>query len=172
MMRAALLALAFAGLGACGALDTPCNFSETGSISLTSIAERDTVVASSEGASCARATLRLQIRSAGGRTVFETSSPAAQQLGGVVLSINETSVRGFLAGWAAQSVTYTALAPPWEQLDADANVALSRDEYEAVRARQLRMVCPTIARDRVSCVYWDPDAERAVHLFDRRVHTE
>jgi hypothetical protein len=167
-----LLISCLAGLGACGVLDRPCNFSETGSIALSSVSERDSVVASSEGASCARATVRLQIRSAAGETLFETAAPVAAHLEGVVLSVNEDSVRSFLAEWAAQSVTYTALAPPWDQLGADANVALSRDEYEAVRGQQLRMVCPMIARDRASCIYWDSDAQRPAHLFDRTVRAE
>lgn len=172
MMRALLLVSSVVGLSACGALDTPCNFSETGSISFTSIAVRDRVVATSEGSSCAKATVQLRIGDAEGGTIFETASPVADHLDGVVLTIDEQTVRGLLAAWTAQSVTYTALAPPWEQLDADANVALSRDEYEAVRAQQLRMVCPTVARGRVSCVYWDPSAERAVHLFDRGIDRE
>jgi hypothetical protein len=174
-MRVFVVLAAFA-LAACGQPHTPaqaaqaCAREATHEVVWTTEGAPDTVTARAEGPSCAQAVVTMTIRNASGDPLWAFASPYFDlTLGGVgpegAPDVMGEEMDTFLAGWANVSVMQTGELPEWR---ADAatltesvqgmayDTPFDREVYEAMRARNLTMICYAAAAEASQCLIVDP----------------
>ena len=169
-VRIALLALGALLLAACEQTDAAgrCNLEAAQAISFTNTEAPDSVVVQAIGPSCDKAVGLYVVRSNEGYPIWSWSAPLAHRFGDVFAPEDIEHTQTFLDTWAQPSVATTSLAPPWEDVPAG-QTTLDQLTYEDVRARDLPMLCHFSGTARETCVFWEPAAGGAGHMFERDV---
>jgi hypothetical protein len=168
MMRALVLGAVLA-VTACGR-EAPagCDFEITRELAFTAADARDTLVAQAIGPSCDKLIGLYVLRTAEGYPVWSWSAPLSHRFGDVFAEGDAEQVQGFLGTWAQPDISTTQAAPAWDALTYG-QTTLDRLTYEDVRARNLPMLCHFSGTARQTCVFWEPAAGGAGHLFDRDI---
>lgn len=168
MMRACLLALLM--LGACARGAQRCDITLTRNVSFTSAEATDAVTARAIGPDCAKAIGLYEIRSEEGRPLWAWASPLEHAFGDAFAPGEPEAMRAFLERWAAPALGDTGAAPAWETL-AQGRTTLDRLTYEDIRARALPMLCHASAQGEETCIFYEPVAGGAGHLFNREMES-
>lgn len=137
----------------------------------------DTVSVRSEGPSCVQAVVRLIVRDAQGDPLWQfISTYHDMTTGGRATqdapAVSPQQVDRFLASWANVTAQTSARLPRWPE--GAANVAdngalryrtgFSRESYEAIRQRDLRMICYAAGVDATQCLVIDPSSNAAAMI--------
>lgn len=168
-VRLLLVLCALLASGACtGARPARCDFTETRQIAFTSADGGDRVTARSFGISCDKALGVYEVTDPEGRPVWAWATPLARSFGDVFTAEEPDHVRVFLSEWADPVILTTLSAPEWSAL-APGQTTLDELTYADIRARDLPMLCHYSGTARQTCVFWEPAAGGAGHMFDRDV---
>lgn len=166
MMRLVVVLLA-AALTACAAPEPGrCDLQVARSVAFTDAEAPDTVTVQAIGPSCDKTIGLFELRTAEGDPIWSWSAPLAHRFGDVFAPQDRGHVSSFLDRWAAPEIGVTQSAPAWDTL-APGQTSLDALTYEDVRARNLPMLCHFIGTARQACVFWEPAAGGAGHMFDR-----
>ena len=131
----------------------------------------DTITTRAEGPSCLQAVVTFTARNARGDPLWTFISTYHDMTAGGIApadapAVSPEAVDRFLAGWADVTAQTSQRLPPWPE-SAPAIVsegaltystALSRARYEAIRERDLRMICYAAAVDATQCLVIDPSS--------------
>ena len=161
----ALCALAL--VSACAQQQGRCDFTHTQQIAFSGGAAADTITARSFGASCKKAIGVYEITDGEGHPIWAWATPLPRAFGDVFTDEPE-HMRQFLEQWAQPALATTQTAPEWAAL-APGQTTLDELTYADIRARDLPMLCHFSGTARQTCVFWEPVAGGAGHLFDRDV---
>lgn len=164
-MRVALLA-ALALAGACTQQAERCDFVKTTQIAFTTGDAQDRVTVRSFGVSCDKAVGVYEIIDAEGHPIWAWATPLPRAFGDVFTEPEH--MEAFLDQWAQPVIATTEQAPAWNAL-APGQTTLDEFTYADIRARNLPMLCHFSGTARQTCVFWEPVANGAGHLFDRDV---
>lgn len=145
-----------------------CDFTETRQIAFTSAEAGDRVTVRSFGVSCDKALGLYEIADAEGRPIWAWATPLPRAFGDGFAAEEPEHMRTFLAQWAQPVILTTQSAPEWRTL-APGQTTLDELTYADIRARDLPMLCHYSGTARQTCVFWEPAAGGAGHLFDRDV---
>ena len=128
----------------------------------------DTVTTRADGPSCLQAAVSLVVRDARGDPLWTFISTYYDMTTGGVAprdapAVSPEQTDRFLASWANVTTQSSAQLPQWpERAPAIASpggliysTALSREAYEAIRQRNLRMICYAAAVDATQCLVID-----------------
>ena len=131
----------------------------------------DTIAVRSEGPSCVQAVVTFIARNAQGDPLWQFISTYHDMTTGGVApqdapAVSSEQVDHFLASWANVTVQTSARLPEWpegaENVGTNGGLryttAFSRETYEAMRQRNLRMICYAAAVDATQCVVIDPSS--------------
>jgi hypothetical protein len=159
-MRNLALACAMLLLGACGqdgGAPSRCDRAAAHAVTW-SAAAPDRVSARAEGPSCAQATVTLTVRNGSGDPLWAFASSYREMvIGGAPpedsAPVSAEDMDRFLAAWADVSVMGSAALPQWS---ADARTDFQREQYEALRARDLRTICYAAGVTASQCLVIDP----------------
>jgi hypothetical protein len=164
-VRGLCLALALA-LAACtpAAGGGACDVSVTQELSFADAAT--TVRAETIGPNCHQAIALYSIRNADGDVLWAWTAPLQRAFGDVFADAPDEHLQGFLERWAAPQIETAQNAPAWEAL-AHGQTTLDQLTYADIRARDLPMLCHFSGTSRQTCVFWEPIAGGAGHLYDR-----
>lgn len=174
-MSRILLCFALLALAACGrsaphaAVGANCDGSVSHSV-VWSGATPDTVTARSEGPSCLQAVVTLTVRNAAGDPLWvHAATFYAMDAGGAPPAgappITNERMETFLDAWSNVNVSQSGALPEWREGVASLTdsvttfgyeTAFERGPYEALRARDLPMLCFASAVASVSCLVIDP----------------
>lgn len=143
-----------------------CNLQATQTVAFTGTEATDTIVAESQGAACDKAIGLFVVRTAEGYPIWSWSAPLSHRFGDAFPAEDTEHMETFLETWAQPLVTTTQAAPEWNSL-APPQTTLDQLTYNDVRARDLPMLCHFSGTARQTCVFWEPAAGGAGHLFDR-----
>lgn len=183
MKRFALVLLAAALLG-CGApqrgadADAGCIRSAAHEVTWTRADAPDVVTTSSMGPSCAQAVVVFVARNAGGDPLWTFASTYNDlKYGGAPAADapapNDAEIDAFLRSWADVTESSTAALPEWR---ADAptlsesaatfayETPFDRETYEALRGRDLPMICYAAAAEATQCLIVDPLSQAPVMI--------
>jgi hypothetical protein len=135
----------------------------------------DTITARAEGPSCVQAIVSLVVRNASGDPLWQFISTYHDMTAGGVApadapAVSREQVDRFLAGWANVTVQTSAQLPEWRAGATSVgsnggliySTAFSRETYEALRQRGLRMICYAAAVDATQCLVIDPGTNAPV----------
>jgi hypothetical protein len=184
-MRAMILGAAALLLCACGqqaqtaSAPNPsgCTRSASHQVVWTDPQAPDSITVGSEGPSCVQAVVSLVARNARGDPLWTFINTCHDMTTGGVATDDATVVSSeqvghFLAGWANVTAQTSDLLPEWRE-GAD-NVgtnggltyttAFSRESYEAMRQRNLRMICYAAAVEATQCLVLDPSSNSPVMI--------
>lgn len=168
MMRALILGATIA-LAACGrGAPARCDLEVARELAFTAPEAQDTLVAQTIGPSCDKVVALYVVRTAEGYPVWSWSAPLSHRFGDVFAEGDAEHMQNFLNSWAQPELSTTQAAPAWDVLT-HGQTGLDRLTYDDVRARNLPMLCHFSATARQTCVFWEPAAGGAGHLFDRDV---
>lgn len=170
-----LLAFAFGALAlaACAprAVSGACDFDVSRTLAFTAADAEDSLQVRSLGPTCDKAIGLFVLRTADGFPVWSWSAPLAHRFGDAFGPQDHEQMQDFLRRWAEPRLTTTETAPAWASLPAG-ETTLDQLTYEDVRARNLPMLCHFSGTARETCVFWEPAAGGAGHMFDRDVVEE
>lgn len=169
-MIRAVVALLLAGFaaGACTRAPQTCDLSAAHTLAFTGPATEDEITAQAFGPSCDKAVGLLTIRSAEGFPIWSWSAPLSHRFGEVFAPDDREHMQDFLERWSTPALAATGEAPAWADL-APSQTTLDQLTYDDIRARGLPMLCHYSATARQTCVFWEPAAGGAGHLYDRDV---
>jgi hypothetical protein len=176
-MRRMVLSAAALLLCACGqqarTVSAPehCAHSATHQVVWTNPDAPDTISVRSEGPSCLQAVVTLVARNAQGDPLWQFISTYHDMTTGGIASdnaqpVSPEQVDRFLAGWANVTAQTSGRLPEWPE-GADTigsnrglsyNTSFSHESYEAMRQRNLRMICYAAAVDATQCLVVDPSS--------------
>lgn len=180
----AVCILAFA-LSACNsapdAAPSPngCAHSAAHDVKWTDAEAPDIITTRSEGPTCAQAVVTLVARNAHGDPLWALAATHYSMSAGdgalpdPLPAVDDAQMQAFLAGWADVTQMRSSELPQWR---ADAAslaesvqtfsyfTSFDRETYEALRARDLPMICLASAAETSQCVLVDP-ASRAPALM-------
>ncbi len=167
-----LCLMALAALAAC-AQPAPahCDVSVTREAAFTAPGAQDVISARTFGESCEQAIGVYAVATADGHPVWAHATPLARAFGDGFSEPEPEAMRAFLERWAEPMIATTADTPAWTQLE-PGQTTLDRFTYEDIRARTLPMLCHYSGTGRQMCVFWEPGAASAGHLFDRNISQE
>lgn len=167
MMRFLVLG-AFALLAsACSQQQARCDFTHTREIAFSGLGA-DRVTVRSFGASCDKAIGVYEIIDGEGHPVWAWATPLQRAFGDVFTAEAPEHMQTFLEEWSQPVIARTTAAPEWSAL-VPGQTALDELTYADIRARDLPMLCHFSGTARQTCVFWEPVAGGAGHLFDRDV---
>jgi len=129
---------------------------------------QDTITAQAIGPSCDKAIGLYAIRDQEGYPIWSWSAPLKHAFGDVFEAEDTEHVQGFLDRWATPDISTTQSAPEWTAL-APGQTTLDQLTYSDIRARDLPMLCHYSGTSRQTCVFWEPAAGGAGHLYDRTI---
>lgn len=147
-----------------------CAQSAAHQVSWTDADAADTVIARSEGPSCAQAVVSLVVRDAHGDPLWTfISTYHDMTVGGVdhdQSPVSTEQVDRFLANWANVTLQTSSRLPEWREGaanvgsngDLNYTTAFSRETYEAIRQRNALMICYAAAVDATQCLVVDPSS--------------
>ncbi|MBL8535950.1 MAG: hypothetical protein JNM59_00950 [Hyphomonadaceae bacterium] len=166
MMRALLFLLA---LSACAPAHPPrCDMSSERTLAFSAPEASDVLVARAEGPSCDKAIVVLSLRSEEGYPLWTWATTLSHAFGDVFAPGDREAVQDFLNRWIEVDLSTTTQAPPFAMLE-DGATTLDQLTYDDIRARDLPMLCHYSGTSAQVCVFWEPAAGGAGHLFDRAV---
>lgn len=167
MRLLALCALVFAA--ACSQQQAGrCDYSHTREIAFTGGLEPDRVTVRTFGASCDKAIGVYEIIDGEGYPIWAWATPLSRAFGDVFTAEAPEHVEAFVEEWSQPVITTTQTAPEWAML-VPGQTTLDELTYADIRARDLPMLCHFSGTARQTCVFWEPAAGGAGHLFDRLV---
>lgn len=153
---------------ACSQQVERCDFSHTREIAFTGGAAADRVTTRTFGVSCDKAIGVYEIIDGEGHPIWAWATPLPRAFGDVFKADEPEHVETFLEEWSQPVISSTQTAPEWAMLD-PGQTTLDELTYTDVRARALPMLCHFSGTARQTCVFWEPAAGGAGHLFDRDV---
>ncbi len=161
-----LAALAFlVAASACSSQgDNTCNVNVTREIAFGDAPA--SVRAETQGANCHQAIALYTVRDDAGDLIYAWTTPLQRGFGDVFAAAPDEHLQSFLERWAEPALLTTAAAPAWDQLEVGQST-LDQLTYDDIRARELPMLCHYSGTSREACVFWEPAAGAAGHLFDR-----
>lgn len=118
------------------------------------------------GANCHQAIALYSLRDAEGDVIWAWTAPLQRAFGDVFAVEPDEHLQSFLDRWAAPEIVTTQAAPAWEDL-LPGQSTLDQLTYVDIRARDLPMLCHYSGTSRQTCVFWEPIAGGAGHLYDR-----
>lgn len=131
----------------------------------------DTIRVSAQGPSCVQAVVTFIARNAHGDPLWTfISTYHDMTTGGVAFEnarpVSPEQVDRFLSGWANVTAQTSARLPEWreggENIGSNGGLtyttSFSREAYEAMRQRNLRMICYAAAVDATQCLVVDPSS--------------
>ncbi|MGE0830922.1 MAG: hypothetical protein AB7O04_16435 [Hyphomonadaceae bacterium] len=145
-----------------------CDFTATRQIAFTSADAQDRITVRSFGASCDKAIGVYEIVDAEDRPIWAWATPLQRAFGDVFAADEPEQMRTFLQEWSQPTVMSTQAAPEWSAL-VPGQTTFDQLTYADIRARNLPMLCHFSGTARQTCVFWEPVAGGAGHLFDRDV---
>ena len=122
--------------------------------------------AETQGQNCHQALALYTIRDEAGDLIYAWTTPLQRAFGDVFGELPDEHLQSFLDRWATPAVLTTAAAPAWADLETGQST-LDQLTYDDIRARELPMLCHYSGTSREACVFWEPAAGAAGHLFDR-----
>lgn len=169
--RFSIIIFAALALSACGpqqeAATADCARTTTRELSWEGTETRATLIARASGETCLNAAVTLEVAS-GGATHSLASTYHAMTAGGAPsphdAPVAPATVDAFLASWTDATRMTSAQLPAWRAGadhpgDADGalpyRAAITRESYEALRARALPTLCLSAGVDAVECVVID-----------------
>lgn len=170
LLCAAVLALSGCGQNADSASDaSACARSATREV-VWSGATADTITARSEGPSCAQAVVTFVARNADGDPLWTFASTYYDMtMGGIppegAPEVSAGQMDEFLAGWVNVTTMRSGELPAWREDAATLtesattfayDTPFDRETYEALRARNLAMICYAAAVEASQCLIVDP----------------
>jgi hypothetical protein len=164
-MRVLLICLA-ALASACAQRPERCDFTVSREIAFTGAEASDRIVVRSFGASCDKAIGVYEIVDADERPIYAWAQTLPRAFGDTISVGDAEAFQAFLERWATPEITATQAAPEWTALSAG-QTTLDQLTYSDIRARDLPMLCHFSGTARQACVFWEPAAGGAGHLFDR-----
>jgi len=162
-LRFFLIALALA-TSACTQQTGACNVSAVHELEFAG--SESQVRAETIGANCHQAIALYSIRSAEGDVLWAWTAPLQRAFGDVFAAEADEHLNAFLERWATPEIATTQAAPAWEDL-LPGQTTLDELTYVDIRARDLPMLCHYSGTSRQTCVFWEPIAGGAGHLYDR-----
>jgi len=166
-MRAFVVAALALLASACNQQSARCDFTHTREIAFSSLGA-DRVTVRSFGESCDKAIGVYEIIDGEGTPVWAWASPLQRQFGDVFTAEDPEHMQAFLEHWSQPVIARTSGAPDWATL-APGQTTLDELTYADIRARDLPMLCHFSGTARQTCVFWEPAAGGAGHLFDQDV---
>jgi len=131
----------------------------------------DTITVRSEGPSCVQAAVSLVARNAHGDPLWTfINTYHDMTTGGAATedapAVSPEQVKHFLAGWVDVTAQTSNQLPEWRQGAENVGsnggltytTAFSRESYEAMRQRNLRMICYAAAVAATQCLVVDPSS--------------
>ncbi len=176
-MRLFAFILAAMALGACGqqqqsstAPSSGCAHQAVQAITWSDANAQDSISTRSEGPSCSQAVVLLVARNANGDPLWTFASAYYDLTSGGIPpedapEATDEQVQAFLADWANVTVTTSDTLPEWREGVATLTESAStfaydtpfdRETYEAMRGRNLRMICYAAAAEATQCLVIDP----------------
>jgi hypothetical protein len=133
----------------------------------------DVITAASHGPTCAQAVVTFIVRDAEGDPLWAFASTYYDMTAGGVPPegappVTEAQMDTFLSGWADVTVSHTNTLPQWRDGVATLTESAStfayetpydRETYEALRARDLPMICYAAAVEATQCLIVDPASQ-------------
>jgi hypothetical protein len=128
----------------------------------------DTVTTRSEGPSCAQAAVLLVARNAEGDALWTFASTYYDMTTGGVPpenapAVSDAQMDAFLNGWANVTAGASGALPEWREGAAGPagptfqySTSFEREAYEAMRQRNLPMICYAAAAEATQCLVVDP----------------
>lgn len=128
----------------------------------------DVITTRSEGPSCAQATVLFVARNAEGDPLWTFASTYFDLTTGGVAPENAPAVSDqqmdtFLSGWANVTASASGSLPEWRDGAAGPEAAtfhystpFEREQYEALRQRNLPLICYAAAAEATQCLLVDP----------------
>ncbi len=173
-MRFSIFCIAILALSACGqaerGADADCALTATNELAWPDNGARTTLVASTEGERCETANARLELRGPDNTPRHTiTASLHALMIGGEApenaAPISREDAQRFLASWVDAEPMQAGALPAWAASaphpgDGGAlpyRSPLSREAYEALRARNDAIVCLAVQVDAVECFAIEAD---------------
>jgi hypothetical protein len=142
---------------------------ETHEVTFSSARSPDTITARSEGPSCKQAVVTLVLRDSAGNPFWAFANTYYDMTAGGAPppdapQVTEAQMDGFLAGWAKATMTRSSTLPEWREGTAGLtttgglaySTSLPRASYEALRARDLPLLCYAAAAEATQCLVMDP----------------
>ena len=168
MMRALLLGALALIVSACSQQQAGrCDFTHTREIAFSGLGA-DSVTVRSFGASCDKAIGVYEIVDGESKPVWAWASPLQRAFGDVFTAEDPEHMEAFLEEWSQPVIGRTSGAPDWAAL-VPGQTTLDELTYADIRARDLPMLCHFSGTARQTCVFWEPAAGGAGHLFDQDV---
>jgi len=176
MIRFVVLAAVLA-LSACGERPAPqsaandaCTREATHQVTWSNAAAADVISARAEGPSCTQAVVLLTLRNARGDALWTIANTFYDMTAGGVPPEDAPAtapqdVDRFLAAWVDATQLRSSQLPEWREgmsRPGEGVEALGyhswfeRDVYEAMRARDLPLLCFAVAAEGVQCLMMDP----------------
>lgn len=167
-LRAALLAVTLALLGACAPAprEERCDLLAESQIAFTAPDASDRVTVRTFAPSCGEAIALYAVTTADGEAIWAWSAIVQRTFGEALRGADADEMGAFLQRWSAARVERTSAAPAWP-LGGETSTTLDRATYEDIRARDLPMLCHLSSVARETCVFWEPAAGGAGHFYDR-----
>jgi hypothetical protein len=122
--------------------------------------------AETQGPNCHQAIALYTLRDEAGDLIYAWTTPLQRGFGDVFAAEPDEHLQSFLERWAQPAVLTTESAPAWAELEVG-QTTLDQLTYNDIRARELPMLCHYSGTSREACVFWEPAAGAAGHLFDR-----
>lgn len=166
-----LVALTLAFASCSPVQQSACDLVSTRDISFTGGTEPETVTARTFGQSCDRAIAFYSIHTDDGHPIWAWTAPLPVAFGDIFAEFDPAEMRGFLERWTQPALSTTGAAPEWTMLAAGQST-LDQLTYDDIRARNLPMLCHLSGTARETCVFWEPAAGGAGHLYDRDAEVE
>lgn len=164
MRLLALFAIVAFGVACTRQAAGPCNVSVTRGLEFAG-ATVD-LRTETQGPNCHQAIALYTIRDEAGDLIYAWTTPLQRGFGDVFAADPDEHLQSFLERWAQPAVLTTASAPAWSDLEVG-QTTLDQLTYDDIRARELPMLCHYSGTSREACVFWEPAAGAAGHLFDR-----
>lgn len=147
-----------------------CARTATHNVTWSTEGAEDTITASSEGPTCAQAVVTLVVRTSTGDPLWVFASTYYDMTSGGIPpegapAVTDAQMDTFLTGWADVTLQRSGELPEWREgvasLSASAqtfsyDTPLDREAYEAMRARNLQMICYAAAVEATQCLLMDP----------------
>ncbi|MEZ5959548.1 MAG: hypothetical protein R3C30_03865 [Hyphomonadaceae bacterium] len=167
MMRIFVLAVLALLASACTQQAGRCDFTHTRELTFSGLGT-DRVTVRSFGETCDKAIGVYEIIDGEGHPVWAWASPLQRAFGDVFTADEPEHMEAFLEQWSQPVIARTSGAPDWSAL-VSGQTTLDELTYADIRARDLPMLCHFSGTARQTCVFWEPAAGGAGHLFDRDV---
>lgn len=168
LMRVLFAIAALALAGCMPRAPVTCDASYDREVAFTAPDAQDIVTARAFGPSCERTIGVFSVSTSDGHPLWAWTAPMSQAFGDTFAGANADAMRAFLERWSQPTLLRTAQAPAWP-LPETARTTLDRLTYEDLRARDLPMLCHSTGTGVEACVFWEPAAAGAGHMYDRDV---